>query len=80
MSLLAYSPPTISLLQALFGSRAPYWLIGHPRSSTTTRAFEVQYADRAGFRLGANGEWVARERVPGRDGGRRRDARSLPLA
>ena len=54
---------TITMLQAL-GYYRPDGLIEDPRDDAAT-AFEIEYARRAGYRLGANGEWIADDRSSG---------------
>ena len=53
---LAFSLATMRILQALFGYRVPGELIEEPKPDAAT-----EYAHRAGCRLGANGEWIARD-------------------
>ena len=50
----------MTMLQAL-GYHRPDGLIEDPRDDAAT-AFEIEYAHRAGYRLGANGEWIADDR------------------
>ena len=54
---------TMTMLQAL-GYRLPDGLIEDPRHEAAT-AFEIEYAYRAGYRLGANGEWIANDHSSG---------------
>ena len=51
---------TMTMLEAL-GYHPPDGLIENPRNHAAT-VFEIEYAHRAGYRLGANGEWIAGDR------------------
>ena len=56
---IALSPLTSAILEMLFGSRPRVGLAAEPRRDAAP-GFEADYAHRAGYRLGANGEWIAR--------------------
>jgi hypothetical protein len=56
---IALSPPMIAILETLIGYRLPIGLAEEPRRDAAT-CFEADYVHRAGYRLGANGEWIAR--------------------
>ena len=51
---------TMTMLQAL-GYGLPDGLAEDRRHDVAT-AFEIEYAHRAGYSLGANGEWIADDR------------------
>ena len=46
---------SVSLLEAVFGDHLPPKLVG----SEAPTAFELEYAHRAGYRLGPSREWIA---------------------
>ena len=54
---------TMTMLRAL-GCRLPDGLI-EGSGDAAAIAFEIEYAYRAGYRLGANGEWIADDRCSG---------------
>jgi len=53
------SPLTLGILEALFGYSLPVGLAEEPRRNVAP-GFEADYAYRAGYRLGADGAWIAR--------------------
>jgi hypothetical protein len=57
---IVLSPLTLGILETLFGYRLPVGLAGEPCRNATP-GFEADYAYRAGYRLGADGEWIARD-------------------
>jgi hypothetical protein len=55
---MSFSPATMSMLHTLFGYPLLAGLIEEPTPETST-AYKHDYARRAGYKLGANGEWIA---------------------
>ena len=58
---IAMSPLMMRMLETLFGYRLPAALIEDKRPDSRS-SYEADYAHHAGYRLGANGEWIARHR------------------
>jgi hypothetical protein len=56
---IAISPLMMRMLETLFGYRPPAALIEDNRPDFQS-SYEADYAHRAGYRVGANGEWIAR--------------------
>jgi hypothetical protein len=60
---VAVSPLMIRMLEMLLGYRQPTVLIDDARTDAES-SYEAEYARRAGYRLGANGEWIALDPAP----------------
>jgi hypothetical protein len=55
---MPFFPTMISMFHTLFGYPPLVRLIEEPTPDALT-AYRNEYAHRAGYRLGANGEWIA---------------------
>jgi hypothetical protein len=62
-----FSPGLMATLEALFGRRLPGSLV-QESGLDAAAAFEAEYLFRAGYRLGAAGEWIALDPNSGDNG------------